>query len=192
MVKLVVIFGFLVAFSAGFVVGIVSHAPPAEAGSPNVVAPRPATTRSFGGGRGILPAALNLTPEQQEKMKKIWQSGPPRAHGGDDPRNQAREQRDAAIQAMLTPEEKIRYDDIQKSFQDRMASLDRELREDFQRKVKETDEILTSEQSVKYHEFLSRHQPFDRGPRDRPDRGFHESNRRGEDRATSQPRSQTQ
>jgi Spy/CpxP family protein refolding chaperone len=192
MVRFVVIFGFIVSFAAGLMVGMVSHSSPAEAGSSVVVSQPPATTRSFGGGKGVLPAALNLTPEQQEKMKKIWSSSPPHERGSSDPRNQAREERDAAILALLNPQEKAKYDEIQKNFQDRMTALDRDFRDDFQRKVQETDAILTPEQSVKYQEFLSRHQPFDRGPRDRPDRGFHESNRRGEDRATSQPRSQTQ
>jgi Spy/CpxP family protein refolding chaperone len=183
----VVTFGFLISFAAGLTVGIARHsASPAEGGLPT-----PATTRASAPQRGVLPAALNLTPEQQEKMKKIWGQNP--AHGRSDqsdPRRQARDERDAALQALLTTEQNSKYAEIQKSYQDRVAAIEQEFRDDFNRKVKETDEILTPEQSVKYHEFLSRHQPFDRGSRDRGDRGFRDQNRRGDDRATSQPRSQ--
>src|SRR5581483_603861 len=149
MVKFVVIFGFLVSFAAGFVVSREKRSAPADTGS----ARPPATTRAMGPGRGVLPSALNLTPDQQEKMRKIWGSGPPHARGGEDPRRTAHDERDAAIQAMLTPEQKIKYEEIQKQYQERIAALEQEFRDDFNRKVKETDEILTAEQSAKYHEF---------------------------------------
>jgi Spy/CpxP family protein refolding chaperone len=180
MVKLVVILGFAISFAAGLMVGFETHTPPAEASAPHM----PATTRGFGPGRSMLKDALNLTPEQQEKMKKIW------APRQGDPRREARDERDAAMLALLSPEQKTQYDQIQKQYQDRINAMETDFREDFQRKVKETDEILSPEQSAKYHEFLNRHQPFEHGPRDRGDRGFHEPNRRGDDRATSQPRSQ--
>src|SRR4051812_21162896 len=126
MVKFVVILGFLISFAAGLAVGIGTHTP-APAAQP------PATTRAVGQQRGVLPAALNLTPEQQEKMKKIWGEGPPHGHGDqNDPRRQAHDERDAALQAMLTPEQKAKYEEAQKSFQDRMSAIDREFRDDFQ------------------------------------------------------------
>jgi len=78
----------------------------------------------------------------------------------------------------------------EKEYKDGIDALDREMREPFEKAVKATDEILTPEQRIKYHELLARHQ-FDRGPRDHGDRGFRDSNRRGgDDHATSQPRSQ--
>jgi Spy/CpxP family protein refolding chaperone len=187
MTKVVVIIGFLVSFAAGLVVGIGTKNLPDPKGSPaGSPTSAPSTHPS---GRGVLPMALNLTPEQQEKMKKIWSSGPPHGHNGDDPRRAARDERDAAIVALMTPEQKTKYDEVQKQYQDRLTAMDQEFREDFQRKVKETDEILSPEQSAKYHEFLNRHQPFEHGPHDHGDRGFRD-NRRGDDRATSQPRSQ--
>src|SRR5437660_3721759 len=114
MVKLVVTLGFLVAFAAGLVVGMERHwTAPAEAGAPPAPATHPA------GPRGVLPAALNLTPEQQEKMKKIWGEGPPHGRGDqNDPRRLARDQRDAAVQSLLTAEQKTKYEEIQKDFQD--------------------------------------------------------------------------
>ena len=190
MTKIVVIFGFLVAFAAGLVVGLERRpAPPAHATGP-------ATTRASG-PRGFLPAALNLTPEQQAEMKKIWDdaSGPgPASHDQREKRDKARKERDDQLMALLSPEQKTQYEEIQKSYREKNDAIDRDLRADFQRRVEETNKILTPEQQAKYQELLAHRQQFDRGdrgPRDRGDRGFRDSNRRGDDRATSQPRPQT-
>ena len=190
MVKLVVTLGFLVAFSAGLVVGLQTHTSAPAA----VVSTTRPTTQPRG---GFLPAALNLTPEQQEKMKQIWANVADRDRKEQfDKHNQCRKERDEAILALLSTDQKTTYDDIQKTFRDKNDAIDREMRAEFDRKVEETNEILTPEQRVKYAELRSRRQPFDRGQRG-GDRngggdhgGFREQNRRGDDRATSQPRSQ--
>jgi Spy/CpxP family protein refolding chaperone len=187
MTRFIVIFGFAISFAAGLVVGMGKQwNPPAEAGSPSP------TTHPSGPPHGFLPAALNLTPDQQDKMKKIWQDEAERGrHEQFDRRNQCRKERDDAILSLLSPQQKTQYDDIQKTYREKNDAIDQEFRAEFQRKVEQTKEILTPEQRVKYDELLARRQSFDRGPRDRGDRGFRDSNRRGgDDHATSQPRSQ--
>jgi Spy/CpxP family protein refolding chaperone len=106
-------------------------------------------------------------------------------------RDKCRAERDQAIVALLTPEQKTRYDEIWKNYREKNETMDKELREDFQKKVEQTIEILNPEQRTKYQELLAKRQ-FDRGPRDHGDRGgFREPNRRGgDDHATSQPHSQ--
>lgn len=187
MVKLVVTFGFLISFAAGLVVGMQLHTlAPAAVNMP--------ATRPMGGPRGFLNAALNLTPEQQEKMKSIWAEDP--GHNRNEQterRNQCRKERDDAIQGMLSEQQKNQFEQIQKSYHEKNDAIDRDLRSDFQRKVEETNKILTPEQQSKYQELLAHRQQFDRGdrgPRDHGDHGFKDSNRRGDDRATSQPRPQ--
>jgi Spy/CpxP family protein refolding chaperone len=184
MVKLVVTFGFLIAFAAGLVVGMQQH---------SIAPAAPPTTRPSG-PRGFLPAALNLTADQQEKMKKIWDpSSGPNPREQRERRDKCRTEREQAILALLTPEQKTQYDEIWKNYRDKNDSMDRELREDFQKKVEQTKEILTPEQRTKYEELLAKRQPFDRGgPREHGDRGgFREPNRRGgDDHATSKPHSQ--
>jgi Spy/CpxP family protein refolding chaperone len=191
MVKLVVTFGFLISFAAGLVVGM-------QRGTSAPAAMNPPSTRPFG-PRGFLPAALNLTPDQQEKMKQIWaDEGNKSRTEQSERRNACRKERDDAILGMLTPDQKTQYDDIQKTYREKNDAIDHDLRADFQRKVEETNKILTPEQQAKYQELLSHRQPFerqgfdrgDRGPRDHGDRGFNRLDRRGEDRATSQPRPQ--
>src|SRR5256885_16140240 len=111
MTKFIVIFGFAVAFAAGLVVGMGKHTAPAEAGSP-----LPTTHPS---GPHGMAAELNLTPQQQEQMKKIWQDVARRGHGEPqqpDRRQQFRAERDEALAALVHPEDKDKYEQIQKDY----------------------------------------------------------------------------
>jgi Spy/CpxP family protein refolding chaperone len=191
MLKLVVTFGFLISFAAGLMVGM-------QHGTSAPAAMNTPSTRPFG-ARGFLPAALNLTPDEQEKMKKIWADDGNRIRAEQsERRNACRKERDDAILSMLTPDQKTQYDDIQKGYREKNDAIDRDLRADFQHKVEETNQILTPEQQAKYQELLSHRQAFergafdrgDRGPRDHGDRGFNRPDRRGDGRATSQPHPQ--
>lgn len=148
-------------------------------------------------GRGFLPRELNLTAEQQKQMDEIWSSMA--AHGPreqDERRREFRQERDDAIVALIRPEDRAAYEQILKTYTDRMSAMDQETRKAFEDAVRRTKEILTSEQQAKYEEILKRFQPGERGPRGRgPGRGgdrspgaFDEGNRRaGPDRATSRP-----
>jgi Spy/CpxP family protein refolding chaperone len=176
MTKIIVILGFLVAFAAGLVVGVSVH-------TREVTTAAQPTTRPMD-PRGMLTKELNLTPQQQEQMKQIWSEVV--RHGGhdqEDRRQQYRKERDDAISAMIKPEERAKFDEIKNTYSEQMAGLDKDRRAAFDNAVKQTKAILTPEQLTKYDDFLKRHQPFDRGGRDR-------ENRRGEDRATSRPASQ--
>jgi len=184
MITFVVIFGFIVSFAAGLTVGLEHHWT-ASAVANSTPSAHPPTTQ-----RGFLLAALNLTPDQQEKMKAIWAEAPDHRHEQSDRHNQCRIDRDEAIVALMSPEQKTQYDQIQKTYREKIDAIDQEFRAEFQRKVDETMKILTPEQQAKYRELLARRQAFDHGPHDHGDRGFRETNRRGDDRATSQPRSQ--
>jgi len=186
MVKLVVTLGFLVAFAAGLVVGM------EKSSSSTPLAGKPTTQRS-GGPRGMT-AELKLSPEQQEQMKKIWSDVARR--GRNEPqqperRQQLRQERDEAITALIRPEDKEKYDQIQKNYRDQLDAMDREMRDAFDKAVKLTDEILSPEQRIKYHEILSRHQPGSRdhrGERGGERGGPRNSNSRGNEGATSMPR----
>src|SRR5688500_18620938 len=101
MTKLVVIIGFCVAFAAGLTVGLsrranIEHPP----------RPAAATTRFIYRGGSFLASELNLTKEQQEQLKQIWEA----ARGGrdqhDNRRQQLRDKRDADIEALLSPQQK--------------------------------------------------------------------------------------
>jgi Spy/CpxP family protein refolding chaperone len=183
MVKFIVTLGFLIAFSAGLVVGMEKHS----------LAPASLATTHPAGPHG-LAAELGLTPQQQDQMKQIFSDVARRGRSEQSDRRAGyRKERDDAVVAILSADQKTQYDTIQKTYQDKLAAIDAENKAAFQKAVDATMAILTPDQRTKYQEFLARHQVErgDRGPRDR-DRGFRDSNRRGDDRATSQPRSEPQ
>jgi Spy/CpxP family protein refolding chaperone len=181
MTKFVVILGFFVAFAAGLIVGIESRQ---TSGAATSIPPAPTTVPGARAMRraGFLPTELNLTPQQQEAMKKIWSDGGGVSRAREEQQEKRaalRRQRDEAIAAMLGPTEKATYDEIQKKYQDQVQALDREMRAGFEAKVKQTNELLTPEQRTKYEEILKRHQ-WDRGGDRGSGRGGDRGGSRGE------------
>ena len=174
MTKLVVITGFVVAFVAGLLVGIESQQ--TSVASPS---PTPATRPSNRHG-GWMASELNLTPQQQEQLDKIWsETARSRMHEADDRRHELRTQRDDAILSLIPAEKKADYDAAIAKYKEQTSALDHEMKQNFDEAVRRTKEILTPEQRPKYEEWLSRHQPGDRGPRGGPggpgDRGHDRS-----------------
>ncbi len=155
MTKAVVVVGFIVAFAAGLVVGVVPRPEPS----------RPTTRPSRHGG--WLTAELNLSPEQQEQLNKIWSETAFR--GGrdrDDRRRRLFKERDEAIAALIHPEDKAQYEEVLRNHSEQMAAMDREWRAAFDASVERTKEILTPEQRAKYDDLLQRRQQ-ERGSYDR-------------------------
>ena len=125
-----------------------------------------------------MAAELDLTPQQQEQLKKLWsETAFKNRHDREERRRQLARQRDDAIAKLIRPEEKARYDETLRKYADDSAALDREGRAAFQAADEQTRQILTSEQVPRYEEFLKqRHEmPRDRhhGDRERgPGRRF--------------------
>jgi Spy/CpxP family protein refolding chaperone len=177
MTRAVVITGFLIAFAAGLVVGTRVH--------PKVETP---ATRPVHRG-GWLASDLNLTPQQQEEMKRIWSdtaSGD--RQGRDERRRDLARQRDEAIKAIVRPEDKQRYEEILRTYDTDSAALAREGRADFQKAVERTKQILTPDQRARYEEFLRRHDPSrERRRGDREHGPGRRSGPHGSTRPASQP-----
>jgi LTXXQ motif family protein len=179
--KLIVVIGFVIAFASGWVVALKTHmASPAE----SQVAPG-ASTSPGPGRHGWLTTELNLRPDQQEQMKKIWSDT---AHRGrqemEDRRRAFRKERDDAIAALVRPEDRAKYEQIQKSYAEHNAQLERESRASFQSAVEQTKRILDPAQQQKYDQILKR-QEAERASHERE-----QQNRRAADeqqRATSRP-----
>jgi Spy/CpxP family protein refolding chaperone len=179
MTKAVVIVGFIIAFTAGLVVGIESLRTSAD--------PPPRSNHH----RGWLAAELGLSSEQQEQLKEIWSKTAER--GGRDREERRRQlfrQRDEAIVDLIRPEDKPRYEAILKNHADKLAALDSEWRSSFRNAVEQTKQILTPEQRAKYEQLLKHHEA-ERGFNDhhRGERG-HEMGKRGGRRGASRPASQ--
>src|SRR5687767_8388038 len=101
MTKVVVIIGFCVAFAAGLTVGLSRRADVEQ-----VNVPAAPTSRPSHRGSSFLASELNLSPQQQEKLKEIWE--PSRGGRGEHEkrRSELRDQRDAAIEALIPAQDK--------------------------------------------------------------------------------------
>jgi len=136
--KVILLVSFGLIFAAGVSVGMLLG-PSAKAGS----------------SRQPLGEVLKLSPEQSEQMKKIWsemmESGS-RQQG--ERRSQYAQQRDESVQALLTAEQRARYDAIQQDYAKRMEELSQERKKKFEQAVAMTKKILTPEQVVKYDEWM--------------------------------------
>lgn len=146
--KIILAVTFLLVFAAGAVVGTVRPLVPGAShhGGP-------------GESRGSwIARELSLTPDQQEQMRRIWAEQAPgtreRDHG--DRRREFQRQRDDAIKAMLTDEQRTKYDAIQKEYTDHLADLSKERQAAFQQAVERTKAILTPQQVEKYDALLKK------------------------------------
>ena len=174
MTKLVVIFGFLMAFLAGLLVGVNRPQPLAtNAGAETTTRP---------GGRGDrnseLDALLKLRPEQKAELKRIWSETADRGRKQhEERRRELRRQRDENIQALLSSDQKASFAKVHEDYDEQTKALEREMRANFQKSVEATKQVLDPDQRVKYEEWLRKRQ-WERGPRgggpgggDRGDRG---------------------
>ncbi len=169
MIRLVLVIGFLFAFSAGLVVGL-------QVRREAAAAPATRPTR-----HGFLTAELGLSPDQEEQLKKIWSET---AHRGgreqEDRRRQFRKERDEAVAALIKAQDRDKYVEAINTYTKRTDALQEEWRSSFQSAVEKTKQILTPEQRTKYEDLLKR-QEAERSSRDR------EQGRKVDDRATSRP-----
>lgn len=139
-VRIAVILGFALAFAAGGSVGML-----AAPGQPT------ASRRRHGPD---LAMQLGLTDAQREKMHDIWTEF---VFGRDkefrDGKRALWQEKDEAIEGLLTDEQRIEYDAILASCDRRMKEMDEQWQEIIQQAVEKTRKILTEEQAKKYDEF---------------------------------------
>src|SRR5438094_177204 len=125
MTKIVVAVGFLVAFAAGLMVGIESQQTSAASSSPAAPTSKPSNHRPG----GWMASELNLTPQQQEQLDKIWsETAHSRMHDSDDRRRQLRTERDESILALIPADKKTGYDEVMAKYKEQTSALDHEMR----------------------------------------------------------------
>ena len=133
--KLLLFLAFVLVFAAGAVVGRVRdvHVPTStsEPGKPH---------------HGGLVSLLGLTPAQSEQMKQIWNGfGKEREQIG---RQFAEndQQRDGAIQSLMTSEQWTQYTEIQKLHEQKVREIREQIQQAFQKADAATRKILTADQ----------------------------------------------
>jgi hypothetical protein len=147
-IRVAVILGFVLAFAAGASVGLLASMP-GEA-----TASRP--------GRGPdLTAQLGLTSEQQAQMRTIWSEfvavQDKEFH---DRKRTLWQEKDEAIEGLLTDEQRAEYDAICADCDRRMREMDEKWQDVIQQAVERTKAMLTPEQVKKYDEFRTGRQTW--------------------------------
>ncbi|MEX0775570.1 MAG: Spy/CpxP family protein refolding chaperone [Phycisphaeraceae bacterium] len=112
-------------------------------------------------GGSWLTRELDLTPQQQEQMSKIWDAvGRGR---DDDQRRDLQRQRDQAIRDLVPPERQEEMTRILEIYAEQTAELSKQRRAVFDQAVEQTKAILTDAQRTKYEELMARRHERRRG-----------------------------
>jgi len=138
---------FFITFGAGLAVGMLWATP----------APKPP--------RDPFMSELDLSQEQREKIKGFWTEAMKNGWQREQ-RDAVFKERDAALKAMLTDEQKTKQEEIQRVFQAKMDEMNAASKRSRDEAYEKTKAILNPEQLVKYEEM--RKKRFDgregRGP----------------------------
>jgi Spy/CpxP family protein refolding chaperone len=146
--KLLVIGLTVLGLSAGVVAGM-------------LVSRLPATAEPAGAGPhgppGMSPALveqLQLTPQQQDEMKKIWEGVRGDVQQCFQRAQDLQKQRDDKILEMLTPEQKAQFEKISTDYAQRFDSVTQEREHAFQTAVDRTRSLLNDTQREKYDQII--------------------------------------
>ncbi|HAI11046.1 MAG TPA: hypothetical protein DCM28_05035 [Phycisphaerales bacterium] len=150
---------FVLVFAAGVTVGTVSrqhHKPPKDFGA-------------------FLAEKLDLTAQQQTQMKSIWSNAMKRDKNGRSDYKELRDQRDAAINALLGTSQMVEYQAIIDTYKDQFNKLRQSRRDAIDNAVAQTRKILTPKQLELYDKMRPdrkdgwRKPHYDHKPDRRPD-----------------------
>ena len=123
-----------------------------------------------GGAGGTPPASqtnasltdlLDLSPDQHEQMRQIWEAARTKVHQTVEQAQSLQMQRDEALFALLDDAGKAKFARISKDFSDRDHNLTQERDAAFKDAVQRTKAILNTDQRRKYDQVLSAHVPAD-------------------------------
>jgi hypothetical protein len=101
-----------------------------------------------------LAEALQLSPDQSKKMQQIWEGV--RETAGDCllQAQALQHDREQAMVALLTNEQRVRYDKLNADFNAKIEALKARREKTFQQAVDQTRTILTEPQRAKYEKLL--------------------------------------
>jgi Spy/CpxP family protein refolding chaperone len=141
----------VLAIGAGVVAGmVVSRLPAAATGAPNGGAASPASTAP----QSALAEELHLSSRQSEQMRQIWEGVRDKVRSSYENAERLQRQRDEGIQALLTPEQKAKFEKLTQDYSDRFTALRRDRDAAFAQAVEQTRKLLADDQRQKYDELL--------------------------------------
>lgn len=138
--------------------------------------------------RSWLASELNLSADQQEKMHEIWSETLKSRLGsrGEDSRT-LRQQRDEAVQGLLTAEQRAEHDAIEQRYARQVEQMHEQRRQAFETATERTKRILTPEQVAKYEEILAQRRESGSSSRSPMGRPWGARRRPRRDSATDDP-----
>jgi Spy/CpxP family protein refolding chaperone len=172
-------------FAAGMVVGRISTRVPALSETSTT---RPTTMPADHRSPSWLHDQLGLNAEQRQQMDAIWTDVRQKTGGGFDQRRKLDRERDQALVSLLTPEQKMQYDAIQKANKAKRDELDKERDQLMAQANEKSRALLNDEQKKKWDELTKemREHRGPGGPRGR-DRGPDRMGQGGNDRPSTRP-----
>jgi hypothetical protein len=115
---------------------------------------------SSGGATGVetsgssLSQELGLSSDQRDRMQQIWETVRDTGHDCQTKAQQLQKQRDDAVFAMLTDEQKAKYTQVTTECFGKIAQLNSTREAAFSKAVKETESILTDSQKKVYEQLI--------------------------------------
>jgi hypothetical protein len=146
--KLVIGAVFALTLSSGVVAGMLVSRIPGGPSHPGEVSSSAHVT--------MLEQVLQLKPDQQQKMQKIWEGVRDKADSCYAQAQDLQRRQWAEMAAMLTPEQKVKFNSIQTEFQSRFDELKRQRENEFTKAVRDTDAILSEDQRKQFHELIEK------------------------------------
>ena len=144
----------VLAVGAGVVAGmVVSRLPAAATGAPNGGAASPGGAGSAA-PQSALAEELHLSSQQSDQMRVIWEGVRDKVRSSYENADRLQRQRDEAIQALLTPEQKAKFEKLTQDYSDRFIALRRDRDSAFAQAVEQTRKLLADDQRQKYDELL--------------------------------------
>lgn len=140
--KLIVLFlaMFVIAASAGVMIG-------------RLIA-RPSYSQETRRGSTFLREELQLTADQSEKMRPLWESARDTARACAAEAEQVQHENDSQLRALLTDEQKGQYEEVSRKNHAKIVALDARRKEAFRGAVDLTRAILNPEQQKSYEQIL--------------------------------------
>lgn len=142
-IKSILVIAFLIVFAAGLMVGMVRGRSTATATS---------VSSAHSDRASFLTTQLNLSPDQEEKIHKIWSEVMKSGPAGGQHMSDLDKERDDSIRAMLSEDQKSKYDQIIHDYRAKADAMHAEMHKRIDEAERRTREILTDSQRVKYDE----------------------------------------
>jgi Spy/CpxP family protein refolding chaperone len=151
-VKFILTIAFLLAMGAGVAVGMLSARYPQTHGP-----------------KSWLGDELNLSSDQREQMRAIWQDASKNRSRDWERRRTLEREKSEAIVALLTEEQKSQYDEINRHFAQKMQEHQQQRELAMQDAIERTKQILTPQQRERYEQIMQ--EKREKRERDRENRG---------------------